>query len=46
MKRGCVTLVTDVLGHVSDRTRKDKETLKAVLVEMPERTDAKSVQCE
>ena len=41
-----MTLVTGVSGHVSDRTRKDKETLKAVLVEMPERTDAKSVQCE
>ena len=33
-------------GHVSDRTGKDKETLRAVLVEKPERTNAKGVQCE
>ena len=46
MERACVTLATGVSGHVSDRTEKDKETLKAVLVEKPERTDAKDVQCE
>ena len=44
MERACVTLVTGVSGHVSDRTGKDKETLKAELVEKPERTDAKGVQ--
>ena len=31
---------------MSDRTGKDKEKLKAVLVEKPERTNAKDVQCE
>ena len=46
VERACVTLATGVSGHVSDRTEKDKETLKAVLVEKPERTDAKDVQCE
>ena len=46
MKRTCVTLATGVSGHESDRTGKDKETLKTVLVEKPERTDAKGVQCE
>ena len=30
-----MTLVTGVSGHVSDRTGKDKETLKTVLVEKP-----------
>ena len=39
-----MTLATGVSGHVSDRTGKDKETLKAVLVEKPEKTDAKGVQ--
>ena len=46
MGRACVTLATDVSGYVSDRTRKDKETLKAVLVEKPERTNARGVQLE
>ena len=46
MERACVTLATGVSGHRSDRTRKDKETLKAVLVEKPERTNAKGVQSE
>ena len=46
MERACVTLATGVSGHVSDRTGKDKETLKTVLVEKPERTNAKGVQCE
>ena len=36
MKRTCVTLATGVSGHESDRTGKDKETLKTVLVEKPE----------
>ena len=39
-----MTLATGVSGHVSDRTRKDKEMLKAVLVKKPEKTDAKGVQ--
>ena len=46
MERACVSLATGVSGHRSDRTRKDKETLKAVLVEKPERTNAKGVQSE
>ena len=46
MERACVTLATGVSGHMSDRTGKDKETLKAVLVEKPERTNAKGVQNE
>ena len=46
MERTCVTLATGVSGHMSDRTGKDKETLKAVLVEKPERTNAKGVQSE
>ena len=33
MERACVTLATGVSGHVRDRVGKDKETLKAVLVE-------------
>ena len=36
VKRTCVTLATGVSGHESDRTGKDKETLKTVLVEKPE----------
>ena len=44
MERACVTLATGVSEHVSRTTGKDKETLKAVLVEKPERTDAKGVQ--
>ena len=44
MERACVTLATGVSGHVSRKTGKDKETLKAVLVEKSERTDAKDVQ--
>ena len=36
MERTCVTLATGVSEHISDRTGKDKETLKAVLVEKPE----------
>ena len=39
-----MTLATGVSGHVSRTTGKDKETLKAVLVEKPETTDAKGVQ--
>ena len=46
VERAGVTLATGVPGHVSDRTGKDKGTLKAVLVEKPERTNAKGVQCE
>ena len=46
MERTCVTLATGVSGHVSDRTGKDKEVLKTVLVETPARTNAKGVQCE
>ena len=46
MERACVTLATGVSGHVSDRTGKDKEMLKTVLVETPARTNAKGVQCE
>ena len=46
VEKTCVTLATGVSGHVSDRTGKVKETLKAVLVEKPERTNAKGVQCE
>ena len=46
MERACVTLATGVSGHVSDRTGKDKETLKTVLVEKPARTNAQGVQCE
>ena len=46
MERACVTLATGVSGHVSRTTGEDKETLKGVLVEKPERTDAKCVQCE
>ena len=41
-----MTLATGVSGHVSDRTGKDKETLKTALVEKPARTNAKGVQCE
>ena len=44
VERVCVTLTTGVLGHVFRTTGKDKETLKAVLVEKPERTDAEGVQ--
>ena len=39
-----MTLATGVSGHVSRTMGKDKETLKAELVEKPERTDAKGVQ--
>ena len=46
MERACVTLATGVSGHVSRTKGKDKETLRAVLVEKQERTDAKDVQCE
>ena len=46
MEKACVTLATGVSGHMSDRTGKDKETLKTVLVEKPERTNVKGVQCE
>ena len=46
MERACVTLAMGVSGHVSDRTGKDKETLKTVLVEKPEGINAKGVQCE
>ena len=46
VEKACVTLATGVSGHVSDRRGKDKETLKEVLVEKPERTNAKGVQCE
>ena len=46
MERACVTLATGDTGHVSDRTGKNKETLKTVLVETPERMDAKGVQCQ
>ena len=46
MERACVTLATGISGYVSDRTRRDKETLKAVLVEKSERTNAKGVQLE
>ena len=35
VEKTCVTLATGVSGHVSDRTGKDKETLKTVLVEKP-----------
>ena len=41
-----MTLATGVSGHVFDRTGKNEETLKAVLVEKSERTDANGVQCE
>ena len=44
MERAWVTLAMGVSGHVSRTTGKDKETLKAVLVEKPERTDAIGVQ--
>ena len=44
VERTCVTLTTGVSGHVFRRTEKGKETLEGVLVEMPERTDAKGVQ--
>ena len=46
MERACVTLATGVSGHRSDSTGKDKEKLKAVFVEKPERTNAKGVQNE
>ena len=46
VERACVTLATGDTGHVSDRTGKNKETLKTVLVEKPERMDAKGVQCQ
>ena len=46
MERARVTLATGVSGHVSRKTGKDKETLKVELMEKPERTDAKGVQCE
>ena len=46
VESACVTLATGVSGHVSRTTGKDKETLRAVLVEKPERTVAKGVQCE
>ena len=46
-EKACVTLATGVfIGHVSDRTGKDKEMLKTVLIETPARTNAKGVQCE
>ena len=35
---------TGVSGYLFRRTEKGKETLERVLVEMPEWTDAKSVQ--
>ena len=44
MERARVTLATGVSGHVSRTAGKDKETLKSVLVEKPEKTDAKGVQ--
>ena len=44
MERACVTLATGVSGNVSRTAEKDKETLKSVLVEKSERTDAKDVQ--
>ena len=44
MERTRVTLATGVSGHVSRTAEKDKETLKSVLVEKPEKTDAKGVQ--
>ena len=44
MERACVTLATGVSGHVSRTMGKDKETLKAMLIEKPERTDVKGVQ--
>ena len=44
MERTCVTLTTGVSGYLFRRTEKGKETLGRVLVEMPEWTDAKSVQ--
>ena len=44
MERAGVTLATGVSGNVSRTAEKDKETLKSVLVEKPERTDAKGVQ--
>ena len=45
MERARVTLATGVSGHVSRTAGKDKEMLKSVLVEKPERTDANGVQC-
>ena len=39
-----MTLAMGVSGHVSRTMGKDKETLKAVLIEKPERTDVKGVQ--
>ena len=44
VERACVTLAMGVSGHVFRKTGKGKETLKAELVEMPEKTDAKGVQ--
>ena len=44
MESACVTLATGVSEHVSRTAGKDKETLKSVLVEKPERMDAKGVQ--
>ena len=46
MERTCVTLTTGVSGHLFRRTGTGKETLKAELVEKPERTGAKCVQGE
>ena len=44
MERARVTPATGVSGHVFRKTGKGKETLKAEVVEKPERTDAKGVQ--
>ena len=44
MERARVTPATGVSGHVSRRTGKGKETLKAELVEKPVRTDIKGVR--
>ena len=44
MESARVTLATGVSGNVSRTAEKDKETLKSVLVEKSERTDAKDVQ--
>ena len=46
MERACVTLATGVSGHVSRTTGKDKETLKAVLVEKRERASVEAEECE
>ena len=46
MESARVTLATGVSEHVSRTAGKDKETLKSVLVEKPERTNAKDMQWE